>query len=283
MNIGLVLSGGMGKGAYQIGALRALNEFIPLKEIKYISCASVGVLNGYAYATDNLDVAEDIWKNACNESSRLFVNQVLRSSMLQQNIVRLYDEEKKLSSKFYAALLDISHRNLIYKDLSTVEGAQIPLYLKASVAMPIYNKSVQIDETSYFDGAMVDNIPVHPLMKYNLDYIICVYFDDTCYKFESAYFDNKVVKVTFPSKTMVKQSVLVNKDSIEEMIKDGYERTKYILKNVFAEGFENLDYIYDAIEQMNRDTNNNSLRITGDVLVTNLNKITQKLTRKKII
>ena len=63
MNIGLVLSGGMGKGAYQIGALRALNEFIPLKEIKYISCASVGVLNGYAYATDNLDVAEDIWKN----------------------------------------------------------------------------------------------------------------------------------------------------------------------------------------------------------------------------
>ena len=149
--------------------------------------------------------------------------------------------------------------------------------------MPIYNKSVRIDDASYFDGAMVDNIPVHPLMKHNLDYIICVYFDDTCYKFESAYFDNKVVKITFPSKTMVKQSVLVNKDSIEEMIKDGYERTKYILKNVFAEGYENLDYIYDTIEQMNKDTNNNSLRITGDVLVTNLNKITQKLTRKKII
>ena len=82
---------------------------------------------------------------------------------------------------------------------------------------------------------------------------------------------------------MVKQSVLVNKDSIEEMIKDGYDRTKYILKNVFAEGYENLDYIYSTIEQMNKDTNNNSLRITGDVLVTNLNKITQKLTRKKII
>ena len=96
-------------------------------------------------------------------------------------------------------------------------------------------------------------------------------------------FDNKVVKVTFPSKTMVKQSVLVNKDSIEEMIKEGYDRTKYILKNVFAEGYENLDCIYNNIEQMNKDTNNHSLRITGDVLVTNLNKITQKLTRKKVI
>ena len=33
MNIGLVLSGGMAKGAYQIGALRALNNFVPLNEI----------------------------------------------------------------------------------------------------------------------------------------------------------------------------------------------------------------------------------------------------------
>ena len=53
MNIGLVFSGGMAQGAYQIRALRALNNFMPLHEIKYISCASIGVLNSYAYATGN--------------------------------------------------------------------------------------------------------------------------------------------------------------------------------------------------------------------------------------
>ena len=50
MNIGLVLSGGMAKGAYQVGALTAIKEIIPDGNIKYISASSVGALNSYAYA-----------------------------------------------------------------------------------------------------------------------------------------------------------------------------------------------------------------------------------------
>ncbi len=282
MNIGLVLSGGMAKGAFQIGALQALNQYIPLKEIKYISCASVGVLNGYAYATDNLKQAEQMWKNICNSDTRLIISQILRSSMLQQNIKSIYDADKKLITKFYCSLLDLSHRDIVYKDLSTVANEQIPLYLKASVAMPIYNRSVQLDNTAYYDGAMIDNIPVYPLLKHNLDYIICIYFDDTCYKFENTYFDNKLIKITFPCESMLKQSVVFKQDRIEKMLKDGYDRTKYILETVFAQGYENLDHIYPTIEHMNQD-NKGSLRITGDVLVTNLNKITQRLTKRKIL
>ena len=283
MNIGLVLSGGMAKGAYQIGALRALNEFVPLSEIKYISCASVGVLNGYAYATENLDLAEEMWENVCdNNDTRHFITQILKSSMLQKSIVKLHSSEHSLNSNFYCSLLDLSNRNIVYKDLSKVQSERIPLYLKASVAMPIYNKSVNIGKKFYYDGAVIDNIPVYPLLKHNLDYIICVYFDDTCYKFENTYFDNKVIKLTFPCENMLRQSVIFKQDSIEKMIKSGYERTVYLLKTIFAEGYENLDYIYKTIEQMNK-SNKNSLRITGDVLVTNLNKITQKLTKRKIL
>ena len=283
MNIGLVLSGGMAKGAYQIGALRALNNFVPLNEIKYISCASIGVLNGYAYATDNLDRAEQMWKNICNNDTRLVITQILRSSMLQQNIKSIYDSDKKLSSNFYCSLLDLSHRSIVYKDLSEVDSNKIPLYLKASVAMPVYNRSVQLDNTSYFDGAMIDNIPVYPLLKHSLDYIICIYFDDTCYKFENTYFDNKIIKITFPCESMLKQSVIFKQDSIADMIKSGYDRTMYLLKTVFSEGYENLEYIYRTIDYMNRNNKSNSLRITGDVLVTNLNKITQRLTKRKIL
>ncbi len=283
MNIGLVLSGGMAKGAFQIGALKALNEFIPPEEIKYISCASVGVLNGYAYATDNLKRAEKMWKNICNNDARYVISQILRSSMLQQNIVNLYRKDKPLKSAFYTSLLDITHRNIVYKDLSSVNQNQIPSYLKASVAMPVYNRAVQIDNNAYFDGAMIDNIPVYPLLKHNLDYIICVYFDDTCYKFESTYFDNKVIKITFPNESRLKQSVVFNSQSIEEMIRCGYEKTTYILKNILANGYEDLDSIYRSIDFMNQNNKNNNLRITGDVLVTNLNKITQRLTKRKIL
>lgn len=283
MNIGLVLSGGMAKGAYQVGVLRAINNFIPLEEIKYISCASVGVLNGYAYATDELDRVETMWNKICNNDTRMFISQLLKSSMLQQNIAELYRPEKSLSSAFYCALLDMTRRNIVYKDLSAVDNTKIPLYLKASVAMPVYNRAVQIGGRSYFDGAMIDNIPVYPLLKHNLDYIICVYFDDTCYNFENTYFNNKIIKITIPCESMLKHSLIFRHDRIEDMIKDGYERTTYLLKSVFAEGYENLEAVYGAIEQMNRDNRNRGFRVTGDVLVTNLNKITQKLTRKKIL
>lgn len=283
MNIGLVLSGGMAKGAYQIGVLRAINNFIPLNEVKYISCASVGVLNGYAYATEELDRAEAMWKKICNNDTRVFISQLLKSSMLQQNIAELYRPDKTLSSKFYCSLLDMTHRNIVYKDLSMVDSTQIPLFLKASVAMPVYNRAVQIDNTSYFDGAMIDNIPVYPLLKHKLDYIICVYFDDVCYNFENTYFNNKIIKITIPCESMLKQSLIFKRDRIEDMINDGYERAMYLLRSVFAEGYDNLETIYGAIEQMNRENRNHSFRVTGDVLVTNLNKITQKLTRRKIL
>ncbi len=283
MKIGLVLSGGMAKGAYQIGALRAVNDFIPPEEIKYMSCASIGVLNGYAYATNNLDSAEKMWKNVCTNDARTLITKILKSSMLQQNIVNIYDKNKKIPCVFYCSLLDIGHRNIVYKDLSLVDCNNIPTYLKASVAMPIYNRAVQLDNTSYFDGAMIDNIPIYPLQKHELDYIICIYFDDTCYKFENPLFDNKIIKITFPCKSMLKQSVIFKQDSIDTMLKDGYSRAHSILKSIFTNGYDDIDSIRHNIKLLNSNEQNSSLRITGDVLVTNLNKITQRLTKRKII
>ena len=284
MRIGLVLSGGMAKGAYQIGALRALEEFIPREKIQYISCASVGVLNGYAYATGCLDRAANMWQNVCSDDSRLMIGQILRSSLLQQNIINLYNPKVPLRSTFYTSLLDLSHRNIVYKDLSSVEQKKLPLYLKASVAMPVYNRAVSLDNTSYYDGAMIDNIPVYPLQKHNLDYILCFYFDDTCYQFENPAFDKKIIKITFPATSMLRQSVIFRKDDINKMIQSGYDRTTQVLQSVFFKGYEDLDHIYRTIAGMNRtNAESGSLRITGDMLVTNLNKITKKLTKRKIL
>ncbi len=282
MNIGLVLSGGLAKGAYQIGALQAINEFVPREEIKYISCASIGVLNGYAYATDNLACAQSMWKNVCTDDMRLFVGHILRSAMLQQNIKSLYRENQTLSSSFYEALFDINHRNITYKDLTQVASELIPLYLKASVAIPFFNRSVPINGSAYFDGAIVDNIPVYPLLQHNLDYILCIYFDDACYKFENEYFDSKIIKISFSNQKRATQSLFCETNEIDAMIDMGYKQTKHLLNYVFAKGYDNLEYIYSAIRYLNRGSGS-SFRITTDVLITNLNKITQKLTKRNIL
>ena len=176
MNIGVVLSGGMAKGAYQLGALKALREFILLEDIKYVSGASVGVLNGYAFATDNLEMLERVWDDLCaDDSSRIFISTLLRSSLLQRTITNLYDPEKTLKTYFYTTLMDSTNKNVVYKNLSHLDHSQIPPYLRASVAMPIYNRAVNINGISYYDGAVIDNIPVFPLLKHKLDYIICFY------------------------------------------------------------------------------------------------------------
>lgn len=282
MNIGVVLSGGMAKGAYQIGALRAIEKLIPNEEISIMSCASIGVLNGYAYATNKLDIAENMWKNVCSEDTRYYISRILRSSLLQQHINRLHNPADVVSKTFYGTLLDIKHRNIVYKNIGTVAETQIVNYLKACVAMPIYNHPVKLESILYFDGAMVDNIPVYPLMKHNLDYIICIYFDDTSYKFENTYLDNRIIKITFPCSSLIKQSLVFNRDSINRMIEDGYMRTMGILNSILYDGYQNLDSIYQAIKSRNLNETG-SLRITGDVIVTNINKVTQKLTKKKII
>ncbi len=280
MNIGLVLSGGMAKGAFQIGALRAISNYIPLEEIKYISGASVGVLNGYAFATQNLDRVEKMWMNLCEKNSKMLISRVLRSEVLQNDIYELYNANSTVPANFYCSLLDITHKKLVYKNLAKVEKEKLPLFLKASVAMPIYNKAVKIGSTSYFDGAMVDNIPVFPLMKHNLDYIICIYFDDTFYKFENTYFDNKIIKLTFPASNRLKQSLVFKSDSIEDMINIGYQRTTEILNPIFSKGYDSLEYIYNTIDFINKNCADKSLRLTGDVLVTYLNKVTQHLAKR---
>ena len=283
MDIGLVLSGGMAKGAFQIGALRAISKYIPPEDIKYISAASGGVLNAYAFATGNLDAAEDMWKNICTEDSRFLIGQILRSSMLQNNISLISAPEKVLGCKLYCSLLDATNKRIVYRNISSLEPKDISRYLKASVAMPVYNRGVVIDGVSYYDGAMIDNIPVFPLMKHKLDYIICIYFDDTCYKFENSYFDNKIIKLTCPINNGLKDSLVFNRESIGRMIKCGYDVTNQMFKSIMSRGHDDIEHIYGAIEHINSKNTNSRLRLTGDVLVTNMNKIAQRLAKKKIM
>ena len=58
---GLVLEGGGAKGAYQIGAWRALKE--AGVKIRGVSGTSVGALNGALICMDDLEKAEKLWAN----------------------------------------------------------------------------------------------------------------------------------------------------------------------------------------------------------------------------
>ncbi|MGI6449987.1 MAG: patatin-like phospholipase family protein [Desulfitobacteriia bacterium] len=65
--IGLVLAGGGGKGAYQIGVWKALKEFGVDKNITAVSGSSVGALNAVLFAQGDYELAENIWLNISTE------------------------------------------------------------------------------------------------------------------------------------------------------------------------------------------------------------------------
>ncbi|MDO4295926.1 MAG: hypothetical protein Q4D90_07190, partial [bacterium] len=130
------------------------------------------------------------------------------------------------------------------------------------------------------DGAVVDNIPIYPVIKEKLDYIICIYFDENNYIFEDYNSDNKVIRLTFLDDKIISNSVWIQHDSIIQMINEGYRKTKEVMTFIFSNGFDDLDFIYDRIAEINVANNaNRSVRITGDVVVTNLNKLAKKVIR----
>ena len=277
-HIGLVLSGGMGKGAYQVGALSAISEFFSPSDFEYVSAASVGVLNTYAFLTNNLEQAKHIWENVNLQGSRRFITSVLKSNYLHDVIEGLV-VDTQIENTFYVPLLELSTRELEYYDFSKIAPEDMQQYLSASVAMPFYNKGVKIGTKALYDGAVVDNIPIYPVLKEKLDYVLCIYFDEVNYIFEDYDSDNKVLRLTFSDDKIVSNSVYIKHDSIVKMIDEGYRKTKEILSFVFSEGFEDLDFIHERIEEINAANNNRTMRITGDVIVTNINKLAKKIVR----
>ena len=61
MKIGLVLSGGGGKGAYELGVWKALRELKIDKHIDVFSGTSIGAFNAVLFAQNDLEVAEALW------------------------------------------------------------------------------------------------------------------------------------------------------------------------------------------------------------------------------
>ena len=282
MHIGLVLSGGMGKGAYEIGALTAISEFFDPSDFEYVSAASVGVLNTYAFLTNNLPKAREIWESVNLKGEKRFITSVLKSTFLQDVITSIVSHEK-IDKNFYVPLLDLGNRELLYYNFKDISPDEAAPYLRASIAMPFYNKGVVTGDKALYDGAVVDNIPIYPVLKNNLDYVICIYFDDFNYIFEDYTADNKIIKLTFPDDKIISNSINISHDAIAYMMDEGYRRTKRILSDIFAAGTEDLEAIYQKIEQINSRDDKKKVRITGDVVVTNMNKVVKRVIRHKRI
>ena len=209
MNLGLVLSGGGGKGAYQIGVWRALQELGLERHITVISGTSVGALNAALFLKGDLAGAERIWSKISNRKLLMQQETENQDSFFSNEGLQLLIEEALRSKDrndivaCYAACKRISNGEIRYYDLRPIID---PDYRKnillASTALPGIYPAVEINGELYTDGgANGDNTPVRPVCLHRPDAIIVVHLSTEEKPCSSSCADFEVIDI-YPSESL---------------------------------------------------------------------------------
>jgi len=191
MKIGLVLSGGGGKGAYQVGVWKGLMEFGLDKYITGVSGTSAGALNMALFAQRDYYKAEKAWLSISNEKilttkqgnlfetirnittdkklpeiiMQLLANGVFTRDGLMEMIEKFLEPDlvKDSDLDLYACCCELPLLNVEYFKLNGLPQEKIVKILLASSAIPVVFKPESIDGRVYTDGGVRDILPVKPL------------------------------------------------------------------------------------------------------------------------
>jgi NTE family protein len=161
-NTGLVLSGGGARGFAHLGVIQALNEAGIFPDV--ISGTSAGALIGVLYA-DGYTPNEIL--HLLNGGSRLdFMRPAMpREGLLQINaILKILKsslrakEFKELKIPLFVTATDLNNGKAVYFSEGDLFCPVI-----ASASIPVLFQPVKINDISYVDGGVLDNLPVRPI------------------------------------------------------------------------------------------------------------------------
>lgn len=194
---GLVLAGGGTKGAYEVGAWKALKEMNI--NVTAISGASIGAINAALIIQDDFEKLLNIYETI-NVENIVDVKDKLRNKkniLSPKNVVPLATEYVKLKGfdnkplremmekyldidKIYDSKIDFGMTTYSKKNKTSLEvfKEDIPKdefidYLLATACFPIF-KEQKIGEEEYVDGGYYDNVPVNMLTKKGYKNIIVI-------------------------------------------------------------------------------------------------------------
>lgn len=190
---GLVLEGGGAKGAYEIGACKALEEM----NIRFtaVTGTSVGALNGAMVAQHDIDKAYQLWydidpsqvMNINTEMLEKISNLEIKPSDIRyylkmlgeiiseggidvsplKKLIKKYIEEERLRKSdinFGMVTVSFTDRKALELFVEDIPNGQIADYLFASANFPLF-RSAKIGDKIYLDGGVYDNLPIRMLIE----------------------------------------------------------------------------------------------------------------------
>jgi len=175
MSNALVLGGGGALGAYQVGAIMALNELG--YTYKIVTGTSVGALNTLLLGQKNFDLLKEIWQSVDfnsiieyeykhkNKALETAFNGVIKGGLSikpLEDLVKKYIDVKKLQESDIETGIVYTSPRKKYTPIKIKEAdpSKIHDYLLTSCsAIPFFQKRV-IDGKKCYDGFYSDNLPV---------------------------------------------------------------------------------------------------------------------------
>ena len=188
---GLVFSGGGGKGAYEIGVWKALEEYGTDRMVGAVSGGSVGGLNGALFIHGDYFAAEKLWKSIDTdkilqldlaEIAKKVVTALAVSPIPGMNkakflsnaaawlkgkgwftrdgLIRLIEESgvcpvlESSAIPFHVCVLNGNTGRLEYPRLNGKPKEEVSLWLLATSAIPGIFGSVDINGSEYYDGCV---------------------------------------------------------------------------------------------------------------------------------
>lgn len=196
---GLVLAGGGTKGAYEVGAWKALKELNI--DITAIVGTSIGAINGALFLQDDYNKIlslydnikfEDLVKlsennkmsegnifsaeNIVKFTKEFAKNKGLENSPMRELMEKYIDVDKVYNSNIDYGMvttsIDKKYDSLeIFKE--DIEKDDLYEYILASACFPIF-KPQKIGDKQYLDGGIHDNVPVNMLLNKGYKNIIVI-------------------------------------------------------------------------------------------------------------
>lgn len=179
----LIFTGGGARGAYQLGAWKAIKDMQLDRDITSVYGTSVGAINGAAFVQDDFQLASSIWlelsaqkvfadsiKIQSLENRRqkylqwmkgAIQNRGLDVSPLKEILRNSIDESliRKSSLDFGIVVFDLTKRRPRYLKKADIPQGKLVEYIIASATFPIFRPH-KIEDNIFIDGGVYDNRPI---------------------------------------------------------------------------------------------------------------------------
>lgn len=264
MKVGLVLSGGGGKGAYELGVWKALKELNI--EIDIFSGTSIGAINSVLFAQNDIKAAEELWEEVTMEQLAPISRAMLIRKGIELTIGGKYinfakkhmkhrfevgithkDGATSIINKYlkvnlvkkcgkicYVTCSELPDLNVKYFKITDYDDELAKEMVIASASLPLIYDCSEIQGAKYIDGGLADNTPINPVYDEGCEIIIVVLLSKESKVNRSLYPNAKIIEI-IPSKNdenILKGTLNLDVLTKRARIEEGYQDAINLLEPI---------------------------------------------------